>query len=129
MVEHQSRILAKRNRSSLIGLAKLSEISLRNWLSDLHISVQQVKILDDEMVVDVKGEYQSLKLMALNGCAVGSSSGAKLRVKRLPKPKHLDTEEVVSKVKELLQIGWGDSKPRTYSQTFMWRGFKACTES
>ena len=83
VVEHQSRILAERNRLSLIGLAKMSEASLRNWLSDLHIVVQQVKILDDKIVVDVRGEYQSLKLMALNGCALGYSSGAKLRVKML----------------------------------------------
>ena len=77
VVEHQPHILAERNRLSLIGLAKMSEASLRNWLSDLHIVVQQVKILDDEIVVDVKGEYQSLKLMALNGCALGSSSRTK----------------------------------------------------
>ena len=67
VAEHHSQILAEQNCLSLIGLAKLSETSLRHWLSDLHITVQQVKILDDEMVVDVKGEYQSLKLMALNG--------------------------------------------------------------
>ena len=42
--------------------------------------------------------------MALNGCALGSSSRVRLRVKMLPKPKHLDTGELVSKVKELLQI-------------------------
>ena len=73
-------------------------------MSDLHISAQLVKILDDETVVDVKGEHQLLELMALNGCVLGSSSGAKLRGKMLLKPKHLDTEEVVSKVKELLEI-------------------------
>ena len=104
VVEHQSRTLAERNRLSLIGIAKLSEISLRNWLADLHISVQQAKILDDEVGVDVNREYQLLTVMALNGCALGSSSREKLRVKMLPKPKHLDTGELVSKVKELLQI-------------------------
>ena len=54
--------------------------------------------------MDVRGEYQFLKLMALDGCALVSASGAKLRVKLMTKPKHLDAEEVVVKVKELLQI-------------------------
>ena len=43
VVEHQSRILAERNRLSLIGLAKLSDTCLRNWLSDLHILVNKLK--------------------------------------------------------------------------------------
>ena len=78
VVEHQTRVLAERNCFSLIGLAKLSETRLRNWMSNLHIRVPQVKIFDDEMVVDVKGEHQSLKLMTLNGNALGSACGSQL---------------------------------------------------
>ena len=99
IVEHHTWVLGERDRLSLSGLTKLSDSSLRNWLSDLHVSKEQVKISDDEIVVDVKGEYQFLKLMAPNGCALGSAAGAKVRVKLMTKPKHLDTEEVVAKVK------------------------------
>ena len=88
----------------LIGLAKLSVSSLQNWLSNLHTSLQQMKIFEDEIVVDVKGEYQNLKLITLNGCALGSPLGARLRVKLMSNPKHLDAEKVVAKLKELLLI-------------------------
>ena len=43
-------------------------------------------------------------VLPLHGCRVGSEHGPVLHVKVLSKPKHLDAEEVVAKVKECLQI-------------------------
>ena len=59
---------------------------MQNQLSDFCISMQHVNRFDDEIVVDVKGEYHHLELMTLNGCALGSASGAQLRVKLLKPP-------------------------------------------
>ena len=69
-----------------------------------HITPQHVKILPDLVLVDVKGEMQQLQVLSLHGCRYGSQHGPILHLKELPKPKHLDFDEVVAKVKECLQI-------------------------
>ena len=73
-------------------------------MAKLHITTQHVKILPDQVVLDVKGEIPQQQISALHGCQVGYDHGPKVTVKMLPKPKHLDAEEVVAKVKECLQI-------------------------
>ena len=52
----------------------------------------------------MKGEIPQQQILVLHGCRVGDEHGPEVIVKMLPKPKHLDAEEVVAKVKECLQI-------------------------
>jgi hypothetical protein len=104
VVEHQTKVLAERNRLSLSGLPKMTMPVLKDWLAKLHIIPQHVKILPDQVILDVKGEYPQQQILALQGCRVGDEHGPVVTVKMLPKPKHLDAEEVVAKVKECLQI-------------------------
>ena len=71
-------------------------------MAKLHITTQHVKILPDQVILDVKGEIPQQQILALHGCRVGDEHGPEVIVKMLPKPKHLDAEEVAAKVKERL---------------------------
>ena len=56
VVEHQTRVLAERYRLSMSGLPKMTLPDLKKWLAKLHITTQHVKILPDQVILDVKGE-------------------------------------------------------------------------
>ena len=53
------------------GLAKMTLPVLKDWLAKLHITTQHVKILPDQVILDVKGEILQEQVLALHGCRVG----------------------------------------------------------